>query len=395
MWSRGNPDTQSGSPTGVDYNNDAADFTAYSGMGQTWSVPAISFVTAAQNVTSRRPQGVEFVAFTGSGYGAAAEGSTIYTLDMLTGDVVRSANIGDRPGVTYENALAAPAAAFNPAQLRPGFIGNPAATKSTRVYIPDIHGRIWRIMADQNTAPLMFADAGADQPFGNAVALVNYEGTGPNPKPHVFAESGNENRIFPPPTATPPFRMYSLRDDDLLTEPPQTPNNVSGPAWELFTIDFPNGFRGTVQPAVAFNDPDPMVPNDESARVFFAGTRFNPPGTPNAPAPPPCVSSFDSVLFAVGAETGGAAYDLNAAGDDRSIQLNRQRIQAVRVSGGRLVVDTGLNAGTAPPPPAPPTVNPPAPAAGNVLMGGPLNPLDGTPRIPGLVTYKVNSSVCR
>ena len=129
--------------------------------------------------------------------------------------------------------------------------------------------------------------------------------------------------------------------------------------------------------------------------MFFAGTRFNPPGTPNAPTPPPCVSSFDSVLFAVGAESGGAAYDLNAAGDDRSIQLNRQRIQAVRVSGGRLVVDTGLSAQNAPPPPAPPTVNPPAPAPlGNVLMGPPLN-ADGTPRIPGLVTYKVNSSVCR
>ena len=40
-------------------------------------------------------------------------------------------------------------------------------------------------------------------------------------------------------------------------------------------------------------------------------------------------------------------------------------------------------------------MNPPAPAPlANVLMGPPLNP-DGTPRIPGLVTYKVNSSVCR
>jgi hypothetical protein len=151
-----------------------------------------------------------------------------------------------------------------------------------------------------------------------------------------------------------------------------------------------------VQPATAFNpDPDPLVPNDESARVFFAGTRFNPPATPNAPAPPPCVSSFDSVLFAVGAESGGAAYDLNAAGDDRSIQIAGQRIQAVRVSDGKLVIDTGLRANNPPPPPAPPLVYPPAPnPVGNVLMGPPLNP-DGTSRIPGLVTYKVNSSVCR
>ena len=138
--------------------------------------------------------------------------------------------------------------------------------------------------------------------------------------------------------------MFGLRDDDFL--PPIRTGRRRGrrPGVLNFFLDFPNGFRGTVQPAVAFNDPDPMVTNDESARVFFAGTRFNPPSTPNAPPPPPCVSSFDSVLFAVGAETGGAAYDLNAVGDDRSIQLNRQRVQAVRVSGGRLVVDTGLNA---------------------------------------------------
>jgi hypothetical protein len=401
MWSRGNPDTQSGSPTGTDYNNSAADFTAYSGMGQTWSVPAISFVTAAAHKTPRRPNGTEFVAFTGSGYGSPSEGSTVYTLDMLTGDVIRSFDIGDRPGVSYENSLVASASAFNPQQLIPGVLKNAAESKSTRVYIPDVHGRIWRLMVETsdppaNTPPLMFADAGADQPFGNPVALVNYEGTAAVRKPHVFAESGNDNRIFPPPTATPPFKMYGLRDDDLITDP-NASDDVDGPAFRLFSIPFPDGFRGTVQPATAFADPTPLDPTsgDEVARVFFAGTRFNPLNSPNAPPPPPCRSSFDSILFAVAAESGGAAYDLNATGDDRSIQLNQQRIQAVRAHGGRLVVDTGLSAQNAPPPPAPPIANPgtedPTP---NVLVGGPLNP-DGTQRIPGLVTFKINSSVCR
>ena len=101
------------------------------------------------------------------------------------------------------------------------------------------------------------------------------------------------------------------------------------------------------------------------------------------------------MLFAVGAESGGAAYDLNGTGDDRSIMLTQQRIQAVRVHGGRLVADLGLGANNPPPPPAPPTINPPAPAPeSNVFMGPPLNP-DGTSRIPGLVAFKVNSSVCR
>ena len=77
---------------------------------------------------------------------------------------------------------------------------------------------------------------------------MNYAGTGAAPKPHVFAEAGNENRIFPPPANTPPFKMFSLRDDDLLADP-NTTDDVDGPATRLFSIPFPNGFRGTVQPA--------------------------------------------------------------------------------------------------------------------------------------------------
>ncbi len=358
-------------------------------MGQTWSVPAISFVTAAQNVTTRRPLGVEFVAFSGSGYGAAAEGSTIYTLDMQTGDVVRSSNIGDRPGVTYENALVAPAAAFNPTQLRPGFIGNPAGSATTHVYFPDIHGRIWRVLADPpGTRRRIRRRSSSPTPARTSRSATRSRSSttrAPAPTP---SRTSLRRRATRTASSRPPRTRRRSRCSACATTTsrriPTTARrtSVDGPAWELFTLDFPNGFRGTVQPATAFNDPDPLVPNDESARVFFAGTRFNPPGTPNAPAPPPCVSSFDSVLFAVGAETGGAAYDLNAAGDDRSIQLNRQRIQAVRVSGGRLVVDTGLNAENAPPPPAPPTVNPPVAAPRRQRAHGPADSTRSTAR-PG------------
>ena len=281
MWSRGNPDTQSGSATGTDYNNTtsagAADFTAYSGMGQTWSVPALSFVTAAGHITTRRPLGTEFVAFTGSGYGTASEGTTIYTLDMLNGDVVRSANVGDRSGMAYENSLPASAAAFNPRQLISGHLDHPSATPATRVYIPDVHGRIWRLLVANtdppvNTAPLSFADAGADQPFGNPVALVNYTGTGASAKPHVFANSGNDNRIFPPPANTPPFKMYGLRDDDLGSDPDGS-DDVDGPAFRLFSIPFPNGFRGTTQPATAFFDPELRTSRTTSPRASSSRAR--------------------------------------------------------------------------------------------------------------------------
>ena len=59
---------------------------------------------------------MEFVAYMGSGYGsgptAASEGSTIYALDILTGDVVAAVNVGDRAEEGYENALVAGPAGF-------------------------------------------------------------------------------------------------------------------------------------------------------------------------------------------------------------------------------------------------------------------------------------------
>jgi hypothetical protein len=47
-------------------------------------------------------------------------------------------------------------------------------------------------------------------------------------------------------------------------------------------------------------------------RVFFGGTRFNRPSSTFAPPVPPfpCRSSFDSIIYALGAQSGLAAYDL-------------------------------------------------------------------------------------
>jgi hypothetical protein len=235
----------------------------------------------------------------------------------------------------------------------------------------------------------MFGDLGSNQPVANAAALLDYAGTTGTKRPHVFLESGNDNRVTPPPANTPPFRLYGLRDEDNLTDPAGG-DFVNGPARALFVINLPNGYRGTTQPATAFGDLDGTL-----GRVFFAGTRYNLPGTANAPAPPPCRSSFDSIVFAVGAETGLAAYDLNAAGDDRYAEIPGQRVQAVRVSGGRLVIDTGLGAQQAPPPPAPPEEQPDAPSPFADVFNGAFDATTGLARVTGLVPYKLGSSVCR
>jgi hypothetical protein len=393
LWNRGNPDTQDGFTTGT-RNNTVGDYNAYATMGQTWSVPAIGFVTAAENATSRKPQGVEFVGYMGSGYGsganAANEGTFIYTIDVLTGDIIAAVPVGDRAGMPFENAIVASPAGFSERELQMGPTSSPLDPHTTRVYVGDIHGRVWRMSSNApSAAPLLFGDLGANQPVGNGVALLNYQGSGTVFYPHVFVESGNDNRVTPPPQSTPPFRLYGLRDEDLASDPSGS-DGVNGPARVLFSIDLPDGFRGNVQPATSFTNTNPPA-----GRVFFAATRFNLPGTPNAPPPPPCRSSFDSLLGAVGAETGQAAYDLNSSGDDRFLQINQQRIQAVRVSGGQLVVDMGLGAQNPPPPPAPPSTQPPQPnPLQNVWMGA-IDPATGTPKIAGLIPYKLGSSVCR
>ena len=80
--------------------------------------------------------------------------------------------------------------------------------------------------------------------------------------------------------------------------------------------------------------------------MFFIGTQYNPPGT-STTSTEPCVSSFDSILFAVTAENGNAAYDLSATGDDRSAIWRGQKVQNITARNQKIVLDTGLNAGAA------------------------------------------------
>jgi len=384
VWSRGNFDTSDGNcKSGTSgcaaaanaYNNNAADYAGYKKMGETWSVPSVGFVTAANNVTSRKASGVEFVAWVGSGYSdVSGEGTSFFALDALTGDVIgptsqaaHTLTLGaSAAGIT--NALVANTSAFAAKPLswnNPSapILAHPATEKVTAVYFPDLFSQVWKFNPDTPaTAPTLFKDLSGDgdQPMANGVALINMNSDSTTNKPHVFFEAGNDRRV-PLPTGTPFFRMYAFRDD--------------GSASQVFApVDFAQGFRGTVQPATAFNA-------NGKGRVFFAGTRFN------ALTATVCASSFDSVLFALEAATGGAAYDLNLSGDDRFVTLTNQRVNAVQVVAGRLVVDMGLGAQNPPQPPAPPVTAPPAP--------GPNANVSVVSNVPGTIPFKLGSSVCR
>jgi hypothetical protein len=324
-------------------------------MGQTWSVPAVGNVKDDKPGTSDDAETIcplsgeesEWRAFVGSGYGEEAtnEGKRFFQLDAITGNVCQSSLVGNGT-TTYvaDNALVAGPAAFNPsAQRAPTESRQDLEDRVTRIYIPDIHGRIWKF----NTASggLMHS-AGPAQPIANNLALLKIGGL-----PSIFGNSGNDTRV---PDAAGPFRMFGFTDtvtDDLNLTTLFTPIGA-------FPIAFPGPppsnvlFRGTTQPAVAFNF-------NGQPRVFFAGTRFNPPTTA-------CLSSFDTIIVAVSGKDGTAVYDMSGDGTaDLYTILENNKSPGIAVVGAELVVSESGSLRSAPTPtpdPNPtPTPTPPAP----------------------------------
>jgi len=358
-WNRGNPDTQDGTVGGTtnsttDLGDD--DWTvsgttasgAYSTMGETWSVPSLAPVDVT-TTTSSDTFGKEWVLFMGSGFSdVAAEGKNFYTVDALTGDILRSVNIGSGTATTANsplrtNFLVAPVAGFVPNKLQFTAQVNAADGPATAAFVGDLHGRLFRFSTTDLTTATTLRDFGTDQPIGVAVSALDLS-DGTINKPHVYGVTGNDNRIFSSKealVATPPFLMFGLRDDGAAITNLFSPTSTTG------TINFPERFRGTTQPLVARGDPFNIV--------FFIGTQFNPAGTSLDPAADPCTSSFDSIIFALNADNGNAAYDLQTgATDDRSAIWRGQKVQNITARGGKVVLDTGLQAGGAPPPPPPP-----------------------------------------
>lgn len=381
-WSRGNPDTNDGTLAGTK-NGDTFDYNAYLRMGETWSVPALALVNATDTTTklatarsgcaafspssASNSTTTEFLFYTGSGYSASGAGTTFYGLDVNNGNVIRAADVCGRSpaptdalGTAIPNALVGNPAVFNASQLSAGTgVGNSGQTVATRVYFGDLHGRLWKFNINSTSAALLAYDLtkAADgttsvgsQPVANGLALLNLNSDASSAKPHVFVEAGNDRR-FPFDTSK-PFKAFGFRDnapDNNIAE--WTSGAPSAVMTRLFALDFPvasatSGFRGNAQPATAFN-------SSGQGRAFFLGTRFNPSTN--------CAGSFDSIIFAVGAATGGAAYDFGV-----SYQLTGQKAISIRVDRGELVVDKGLAAGNPPSAPAPPAVLPGAAGTGEV-----------------------------
>ena len=417
LWSRGNPDTSNGARQGqpgaaLNYSQD--DYDAYLKMGETWSVPAVAYVgrdtiraddpTRKATATTRKPAGTDFVVYMGSGYGDPGQGTTFYSLDPLTGDVITSVDVDQvvnsshpelkRTGMPYANAIVANPIAFNPSRYvyAPGGVASPnvAAAQARRVYVGDLHGRLWKFLTAAPDIAIPGADLGADHPIATAGSLIGLPANDPAAKPYIYVTSGNDNR------ATGTFRNFGFVDDGDNTttavSPPVTQNGIGvyPPMTSNFLIDFQPGFRGTVQPATAYSDV--QTAGGVNGRVFFGGTRFNGPNSAFAPPVPPypCRSSFDSILYALGAESGLAAYDMAFGNDYVIFQDSRIVALSTQASpkGSLLAKDEGLSKTSAPiaPPPAP-GLAPTTQSTQNVI------PVSG----PGLPqpTVRFGSTVCR
>jgi hypothetical protein len=129
-----------------------------------------------------------------------------------------------------------------------------------------------------------------------------------------------------------------------------------------------------VQPATTYERVGSGPTQTLVGRVLYGGTRLSLPNTKFAPPTPlacaqqgeyPCRSQFDSIIYAVGTETGEAAYDLNANGDDAYRVYRDSRVVAISIqadpdpegTGSRVNLDEGL-VKTTPKPPPPPGVPP-------------------------------------
>jgi hypothetical protein len=356
LWSRGNPDIQT---PGGPLNGLPSDQAAYATMGQTWSVPAISRVSPS--FASR-----EFVLYTGSGYPEVpSEGSTFYTLDPVTGEVLASSNVGDgapaAAPLNFDNAIVAGPVVYTPELfVAAGARPNPAGLATRATYVGDIHGRMWKFPAATSGTSQLLKDFGRSQPVAVAAALFNLTpGTALPGTAGVFVSTGNDARV--PDTGQ--FQLWGLNDSGTLPANP-TPG---------FPRSLPTRFRGTVQPVTTISALTP------TGGAFFAATRFNPATTQ-------CVSSFDTVLFGVSVLSGGAAYDLDSTTGGIQDSVTFTGVKAVgmprppRAAGEELgALDQGVPGASgnlpSPTPPPPP-------------------PVGGTPVVSAR-SVSFNSSVCR
>jgi hypothetical protein len=281
----------------------------------------------------------------------------------VSGDIVASADVGEGAQPAFQNALVANPVVYSGQRLLSGFdLPHPATPINESVFIGDIHGRMWKFDSNAPGTRLLFRNLGPDQPIGVPAALLNLGA------PHVFVETGADARV---PAPAGGFRMFGFRDQG-----PPYPVGVQTPPLPApeFGLSFPpppagkGDYRGTLQPLTAFQGQGPSA----TGIVFFVGTRFNPVASGL------CVSTFDTIVFGLVANTGGVSYTTTEYTGTKAIGLSRPPI-----------------------PPTGPGPNPPPFDEGTPSGGGEPDTQGPPPNLPGgkaivkAVKVRPGSTVCR
>jgi hypothetical protein len=296
-------------------------------VGETWSDPAVGQIENA---------GGRFAVLTGSGFfkhssqlaanrGGTVAGTTFYLLDIETGSVFDSRNIGsDGNAETVDNC----AVANNCEQLKNALQADPVATGPTnsrfinKVYVGDLDGRLWRFDIRNNLAniPTIVAatnllagnssPAGPAHPMFASMATVNVGGT----RQYLFQGTGSD--LLPTNGVNEAYKLLIVLD-----------NGPSGTATALSLLST-DGVNGDEQVTFA-----PAVAGDI---VFFTTTTTYPAEPCRVPT---------GTLYAI-TFIGGPAYDTNNDGratntDSTKVKTTTGRATAPFIADQHLVFGAG------------------------------------------------------
>jgi len=278
-------------------------------VGETWSDPAVGQIENSSG---------KFALLTGSGFfpyskqlnanrGGVIAGSTFYLLNVETGAVFDSSDVGnDNKAENVDNcAFQFPKNCEeikNALQADPVATGPPDSRFITKAYIGDLDGRLWRFpiglvggVPRLTAAPTKLHDAGANHPLFSSLATVTVGST----QQYIFFATGSD--LLPTDNLgviREGFKMLGVLD-------------TGAAGNQTFQLTLPRlANRTSEEKPTAF----PAVAGDI---VFFTTTTFK-PGTP-------CVLP-DANLYAV-TFIGGPAYD--NTGDDRVTSADTPKLKAV------------------------------------------------------------------
>ncbi len=318
LWNRGNRE-------GIDEGQ-------LDGLGETWSVPVFGNVDTRSLPTQLGNRVDQWLVFAGGGYGCDNpddEGEFLFAFRVEDGVLYHRAPVTSDPGAAIvKNALPATPTVFNPHQE------DAADNKdfATRVYIPDVQGRVWKLNTTDPNPSLwtmnVFAEMGLNHPITAAVTLLK-DTLQPN-RVFVMAGSGGDRRA-PVPSGGFKFRNWIDNDADgsntTQYDAGDTPN---------FEQVFNTEERMFVQAVTVGSIGDTLAP-----AAFFAASREN-FNTTN------CTTVFTSTLYAHNVDSGLIDFDLDTTqtGVDQT-SLGTTKAQGLFARDGNLYVSESGNLGAA------------------------------------------------